>query len=69
MLGARLLAATAAVAAAALWDRLVERPAASLWFAAGIGISLGSGRVAFTLGVAIGLGALLAARHGRTRPR
>ena len=66
MLGARLLAATAAVAAAALWDRLVERPAASLWFAAGIGISLGSGRVAFTLGVAIGLGALLAARHGRT---
>jgi hypothetical protein len=58
----RLLAATAAVAAAALFARLVDRPAASLWFAAGIGISLGSGRVAYTLGVAIGLGALLAAR-------
>jgi hypothetical protein len=62
VLGARLLAAAAAVAAAALFARLVDSRAAALWFAAGIGISLGSGRVAFTLGVAIGLGALVARR-------
>jgi hypothetical protein len=62
LLGARLLAAAAAVAAAALFARLVDRRAAALWFAAGIGISLGSGRVAFMLGVALGLGALAAAR-------
>jgi hypothetical protein len=63
LLGTRLLAAASAVAAAAIFDRLVDRPAASVWFAAGIGVSLGSGRVAFTLGVALGLAALA------TRPR
>jgi hypothetical protein len=66
VLGARLLAAAAAVAAAALFARLVDSTAAALWLAAGIGISLGSGRVAFTLGVAIALGALVAARRRRT---
>lgn len=62
--GVRLLAGLAAVAAAAAFSRLTDNVLASVWFAAGIGISLGSGRVAFTLGVALGLGALLA----RPRP-
>ncbi len=64
-LGVRLLGAVAAIAAAVLFARLVgrERPAAALWFAGGVGVSLGSGRIAFTLGVALGLAALLAARR------
>ena len=69
-LGVRLLGAVAAIAAAVLFARLVgrDRPLAALWFAAGIGVSLGSGRIAFTLGLALGLAALLAARRpGRAR--
>ncbi len=66
LLGVRLLGAASAVAAAALFARLAggSRPAA-LWFAVGVGVSLGSGRTAFTLGVALGLGALVAVRAER----
>ncbi len=64
-LGVRFLGAVAAVSAAALFARLVgrDRRLAALWFGVGVGVSLGSGRIAFTLGVALGLAALLAARR------
>src|SRR5947199_50942 len=70
LLGVRLLGAVSAVAAAAAFARLLHppgRPAggagvASFWFAAGIGVSLGSGRIEFDLGGALGLAAALAVR-------
>jgi hypothetical protein len=71
LLGPRLVGALSAVAAAALFERLVRdtdgaRPAA-LWFAVGTATTLITGRLTFALGLAIGLGAVLAAaraRHG-----
>jgi len=71
LLGPRLVGALSAVAAAALFERLVRgsdgaRPAA-LWFAVATVTMLITGRLTFALGVAIGLGAVLAAaraRHG-----
>jgi hypothetical protein len=70
-LGPRLLGALAAVAAAALFERLAfERlgPDAwlgALWFAAGTATSLLSGRITFALGLVPALGALLAYEHAR----
>lgn len=66
-LGVRLTGALAAVAAAALFAPLARRHwgdraggAAALWFAAGTAAVLLTGRLTFLLGVAIGIGALLA---------
>lgn len=66
-LGVRLTGALAAVAAAVLFAPLARRHwgdragrAAALWFAAGTTAVLLTGRLTFLLGVAIGVGALLA---------
>jgi len=72
LVGLHLLAAISMTIAAALFAALIvghftqraTRIAAG-WFAFGAGISLLSSRVAFDLGLAIGLGALLAAQRGR----
>ena len=72
LLGVRLTGALAAVAAAGLFARLARRhwaergDAAAWWFAAGTVAVLLNGRMTFLLGVAIGLGALLALAHART---
>ncbi|MGI8557067.1 MAG: hypothetical protein ACR2ND_01960 [Solirubrobacteraceae bacterium] len=63
--GVRLLAALSVVCAATLFASLVPSRRAALWFAATVAISLGSGRVTFSLGVAIALGAALAAERRR----
>ncbi len=72
LLGPQLLAAISMTAATALFAALVagrfpERATrvAALWFAVGVSIALLSSRVPFDLGLAIGLGALLAAQRGR----
>jgi hypothetical protein len=74
LLGPRLLMTLAGVAAAAVFTPLARagfgREAgsfASAWFAIGIGVGLLSGRVPYYLGLAIGLGALLALLHGWRR--
>jgi hypothetical protein len=72
-IGVRLAGALAAVAAAALfaalahrhWDSARAAGAAALWFAAGTTAVLLTGRLTFLLGVAIGVGALLALAHER----
>lgn len=67
LLGVRAAGALAALAAAALFALLARRRfggralLASLWFAAGAGAWLFTGRMTFLLGVAFGLAALLAA--------
>jgi hypothetical protein len=72
LLGVRLAGALAAIAAAALFARLAQRhwaaapaAAAALWFALACVAMLLSGRLTFLLGVAIGLGSLLALDAGR----
>jgi hypothetical protein len=72
LVGLHLLAALSMTIAAALFAALIDGrfPArstriAAAWFALGAGVSLLSSRVAFDLGLAIGLGALLAAQRGR----
>jgi hypothetical protein len=72
LIGPRLVAALAMTLAAALFSRLIDGlfPAratrlAGAWFALGAAIGLLSSRVPFDLGLAIGLGALLAARRGQ----
>ena len=71
LLGVRLTGALAAVAAAGLFTLLARRhwdergDAAAWWFAAGTVAVLLNGRMTFLLGVAIGLGALLALAHER----
>jgi hypothetical protein len=71
LLGERVVAALAVVAAATLFAALAERRFGdrsllpSLWFAAGVSSWLLTGRVPFLLGVPLGLGALLAADRGR----
>jgi len=69
LLGPPLLAALSATIAAALFALLIEgcfpvraTRVAAVWFAFGAGIELLSGRVPFDLGLALGLGALLAAQ-------
>jgi hypothetical protein len=82
LLGLQLLAGLSMTAAAALFEQLIDGRAAdratrmaSLWFALGAAVSLLANRVAFDLGLALGLAALLvaaphpgalrrAARHG-----
>ena len=71
-LGVRLTGALSAVTAAALFAPLARRhwgdragAAAALWFAAGTTAVLLTGRLTFLLGVAIGLGALLALARDR----
>jgi len=73
-LGVRLAGALAAVAAAALFARLARRhwaprpaSAAALWFALAAVATLLTGRLTFLLGVALGLGTLLAL-GGRRAP-
>jgi hypothetical protein len=70
-LGPRLVGALAAVTAAGLFAALAryrhgERARlATLWFGAGTATMLFSGRITFALGIAIGLGALLALQRER----
>ncbi len=70
-LGPRLAGALAAVAAAGLFGALARHAygdrarLATLWFGAGIGATLFTGRLTFVLGIAIGLGALLALQRRR----
>ncbi len=72
--GPRLVGALAAVAATWLFERLAaERfggPGArigALWFGLGMVAALVSARLTFALGIAVGLGAILLATHGRHR--
>jgi hypothetical protein len=72
LVGPRLVAAISMTVAAALFALLIDGrfPAsatrlAAAWFALGAGIALLSSRVAFDLGLAIGLGALLLAQRER----
>ncbi|HUB35958.1 MAG TPA: hypothetical protein VL972_03980 [Solirubrobacteraceae bacterium] len=70
-LGPQVVAALSMTAAAALFAALIEGAftaratrLAALWLAVGAAVSLLSNRVPFDLGLAIGLGALVAARRG-----
>ncbi len=72
LLGARLVGALAAVAAAWLFTRLAAEHfgprgarAGSLWFAAATAVNLVTGRLTFALGVALALACVLAATHRR----
>ena len=69
LIGVQLLAALSMTLAAALFTRLLDGAfaaratrVASLWFAFGAAIGLLANRVPFDLGLAIGIGALVAAR-------
>jgi hypothetical protein len=70
-LGPRLAGAVAAVVAAGLFGALARHAygdrarLAILWFGAGIGATLFTGRLTFVVGTAIGLAALLALQRGR----
>ncbi|HEX3873655.1 MAG TPA: hypothetical protein VHW26_05890, partial [Solirubrobacteraceae bacterium] len=66
LLGVRLLAGLSAILAAGCFARLVDRPLPAGWFAVGVGVSLGSGRIAYTLGLGLGLAAVLAAGRRQT---
>lgn len=74
LLGPTLVGALAAVAAGALFEPLVRAHFGdraiwgALWFAAGTGSLLFTNRLPFCLGVAVGIGALLALQRGRTAP-
>jgi hypothetical protein len=72
LLGAHLAGALAAIAAAGLFAPLAEQHFGErsrlgiAWFALGVAAMLYTGRLAFLLGVAVGLAALLAAQRSRT---
>ncbi len=73
-LGVRVVLALSAVAASLLFGLIARRvfpePAArvaAVWFALGICVGLLSGRVPYTLGVAIGLGSVFALMVGRSK--
>jgi hypothetical protein len=71
LLGPWIAGALATVAAAALFEPLARRWGArgswaALWFGVGTGALLFTGRLPFALGVAFGLGALLALERRRT---
>jgi hypothetical protein len=75
LLGGRLLAALSMVAATALFAKLIERSftarartLAALWFAIGASVSLLSSRVAFDLGLAVGLASAVLARAALSQP-
>src|SRR6476659_1112638 len=69
LLGPRLVGALSAVAAAVLFERLAyarwgdRARVGAIWFAAASATNLYTGRLTFALGVAIGLGAALAAQR------
>jgi len=72
LIGPQPLAAIAMVLATALFARLIDgcfvaraTRIAGVWFALGASVALLSSRVPFDLGLALGLGALLCARHRR----
>jgi hypothetical protein len=71
LLGPAVLGAIAALASAALFEALTRRwaggaaKAGAAWFGLGTGTLLFTGRMPFALGVAIGLGALLALQRDR----
>ena len=71
VIGARLLGALSCVAATAALTRLLRRDRATgsdlalLWFAVVVTVDLAVGRLPFALGVAFGIGALVAARDDR----
>jgi hypothetical protein len=71
LVGPAVLGALAALASAALFEAMTRQwagPAARLgaaWFGLGTGTLLFTGRMPFALGVAVGLGALLALQRGR----
>lgn len=71
LLGPRVMGALSAVAAAILFERIATArwgPRArvgALWFAAATATNLFTGRLTFALGVAVALGAVLAAQRGR----
>jgi hypothetical protein len=72
LLGVRVLLACSAVAASVLFALVVDRVfgaraarVAAAWFALGVCVGLLSGRVPFELGLAVGLGALLALMRGQ----
>lgn len=74
LLGPRLVLVIAAVASAALFERLAREhfgvAAArfgALWFGAGTATLLATSRLPFAVGVALGLAAVLTLRRGRTR--
>ena len=74
LIGARTVGVLAAVASTILFDRLTrshfgaERARwATLWFAVASVADLWIGRLTFSLGITIGLGALLALQRGRPR--
>ena len=73
LVGPRVVGALAAVASALLFERLTyprfgaRARLGALWFGAASATNLFTGRLTFALGVAIGLGALLAAQRGRRR--
>ena len=72
LLGAHVAGALAAVASAAIFAPLAEQHFGErsrlgvAWFALGVAAMLYTGRLAFMLGVAFGLAALLAAQRSRT---
>jgi hypothetical protein len=75
LIGSQLLAALAMIAATALFALLIDGlfPAqatriAAVWFAVGASVALLANRVPFDLGLALGLGCLLAARLERRLP-
>lgn len=73
-LGVELLGALAAITASAVFALIAHRHAgsagrlAAYWFAVAILTQLITGRITFTLGVAIGLGAIWAIQHRRRLP-
>ena len=73
LIGPWLAGALSVVAAALVFEPLARRHwgdrgrFAAWWFAAGVGGLLFTGRLPYALGVAIGLGALLALQRGRPR--
>jgi hypothetical protein len=73
VLGPRLVGALAAVAAAVLFERIAYAQwgtasrVGAIWFGAASATNLFTGRLTFALGVALALGAVLAAQRGRSR--
>src|SRR5438270_3301187 len=73
LLGPRLVGALGAVASAVVFDRLAREHfgrrawVGTVWFAVAVTADLLIGRLTFGLGVALGLGALLALSHRRRR--
>jgi hypothetical protein len=63
LVGVRVAGALAAVAAAALFEKLTDNKVAAQWFALGTATLLVTGRLPFLLGVAFAVGALVGLRR------